>query len=113
MPEHNVAAHLELLACDAGGLTASMQSQTPSLLLIFDSLDADHPDEVQLGAMIVTPGGLHPGGKTGAVLSFWSEMGRIYATPGITFRLWYAGRIVGTGVVLAEQGREACERYGS
>lgn len=104
MSDYNVAAHLDLLSSDDGGLATTMPSHTPSLLLVFDSLDSDHCEDVQLGAVIETPNGLHPGVETDAFLRLWSEIGRVYATPGTVFRLWYSGRIVGTGVVLEERG---------
>lgn len=103
MSDRNVAARLDLLTSEAGGLATTMPPRTPSLLLVFDSLDPDRGEDVQLGAVIDAPDGLQPGVETDALLRFWSEIGRVHATPGAVFRLWYAGRIVGTGVVLEEQ----------
>lgn len=53
--------------------------------------------------MISGPSALVPGMKGPAQLSFWDDLGRIYATPGSAFRLRYAGRIVGVGTILANE----------
>lgn len=41
-----------------------------------------------------------PDGQLRAHLLFWSDLARIYVTPGATFEVWYA-RTVGEGVVLS------------
>jgi hypothetical protein len=33
------------------------------------------------------------------MLTFWDDIGELYATPGVPFKLSYAGRVVGSGVV--------------
>ncbi|MCA4135649.1 hypothetical protein [Arthrobacter sp. M4] len=49
--------------------------------------------------MISGPNAVIPGTQAKAQLMFWNDIGRIYATPGVAFKLWYDGRIVGFGTV--------------
>lgn len=49
--------------------------------------------------MISGPTALVPGTLGKAQLTFWDDIGQIYATPGVAFKLWYAGRTVGFGTV--------------
>jgi hypothetical protein len=98
-----VHCELELWPSDHNGLNEPMPVPTPSLLLVFTNLDPEETQrEVQIGAMISGPPVLVPGTVVEAQLSFWDDIGRIYATPGADFGIWYAGRIVGSGAVVAE-----------
>jgi hypothetical protein len=92
-------AHIDLLPTADGGLREPMPLPTTSLLLVFDSLDVDSPSEVQVGAHIVSGGrsSISAGDRVPVTVDFWAEVGRIYATPGTPFRIWYAGRVVGVG----------------
>lgn len=92
-------AQIDLLPTAEGGLREPMPLPTTSLLLVFEPLDGDSPDEVQIGARIAAPdrNSMAPGDSIHVVVDFWAEVGRIYATPGVAFRLWYAGRVVGIG----------------
>ena len=97
---YSVACELTLAATADGGLRAPMPAPTPSLLLVFANLDRESADtEVQIGAMITGPAALVPGTRGKGQLTFWADIGQIYATPGVAFKLWYAGRIVGFGTV--------------
>lgn len=74
---HDAEARIELLSTSSGGLQGPLPSGTRSLILQFES----------------------PGARDVPVhLWFWHDLARIYATPGITFDIWY-GRVVGAGVV--------------
>lgn len=106
MAPHRVSAQLTFASSEMGGLQAAMNNPTPSLILLFASLDEDSAAmeaEQQLGAIVDTGRpNIQPGDTGLATLTFWSDLGRIYATPGSAFRLWYAGRIVGDGLVVEE-----------
>ena len=52
-----------------------------------------------IGAILSGPPALAPGEEFRVTLTFWDDLGRLYATPGETFRLMYAGRDVGAGYV--------------
>lgn len=97
-------AKIELLSTAEGGLREPMSLPTTSLLLLFQSLDDASPGEVQIGAHIVAPdrSSIAAGDKVHVAIDFWAEVGRIYATPGAEFRLWYAGRVVGIGRFVSE-----------
>lgn len=99
-------AEIELLPTAEGGLREPMSLPTTSLLLMFHSIDDDSPDEVQIGAHIAAPdrGSMAPGDSVHVIVDFWADVGRIYATPGVPFRLWYAGRVVGVGHFESEDG---------
>ena len=80
-----------------------MPSPTPSLILLFPSSEGDLPGEVQVGAFIRDPASVLFLGRPSLVeIDIWSDIGRSYATPGVPFRCWYAGRIIGSGVVLGD-----------
>lgn len=97
---YSVGCELELAATADGGLAGPMPTPTPSLLLVFANLDRESADtEVQIGAMISGPTALVPRMRGKAQLTFWADIGQIYATPGVAFKLWYDGRIVGFGTV--------------
>lgn len=104
MAAHQVSAQLTFASCEMGGLQAAMVNPSPSLILLFKSLDEDPAAteaDQQLGAVVdVGLPDIQPGYTGPATLIFWSDLGRIYATPGTIFRLWYAGRIVGEGHVV-------------
>lgn len=106
MATYKVSAHLTFASSNMGGLQAAMINPTPSLILLFATLDEEpgaSEAEQQLGAVIdVGHPEIQPGSIGQATLSFWSDLARIYATPGTRFRLWYAGRIVGDGYVVEE-----------
>ena len=56
---------------------------------------------MKVGAVIDVVGGLAlvPGSaEVPVTLRFWADEAAVYATPGVSFTLWY-GRAVGTGVV--------------
>ncbi len=107
MTPYAVDCELELSPSAEGGLLEPMPAPTPSLLLIFSVAIENHgQDELQIGAMISGPAALVPGTVTGAQVTFWEDVGRVYATPGTEFRLWYSGRIVGSGRVLSELADE-------
>ena len=103
MTAHVVRAHLTFAPTDAGGLISPMTSPTPSLILRFPALGEEAHgaiDDVQLGAVVDVHGSLlRPGTSLDGQLTFWSDLGRIYATPGAEFQLSYAGRVVGEGCV--------------
>ncbi|MFV0460782.1 MAG: hypothetical protein ACK5MT_18660 [Actinomycetales bacterium] len=106
MVTYKVSAHVTFASSDMGGLQAAMINPTPSLILLFATLDqepgASEADQ-QLGALLdVGQTAVQPGWVGPATLSFWSDLGRIYATAGSRFRLWYAGRVVGDGYVIEE-----------
>jgi hypothetical protein len=87
-----------------------MCSPTRSIVLLFPSLrdDGIAEAEVQLGAVMdVGDRSIRPGSGVTALLTFWSDLGRIYATEGSKFRLWYAGRVVGQGGVLSIEEERA------
>lgn len=97
---YSVGCELEVAATVDGGLAGPMPTPTPSLLLVFANLDGDSADtEVQIGAWISGPSALVPGMRGKAQLAFWADIAQIYATPGVAFKLWYDGRIVGFGMV--------------
>jgi hypothetical protein len=99
---YSVACKLKLLTTADGGLHDPMPAPAPSLLLVFPHLDPDADErELHIGAMISGPATMVPGTEVQAQLSFWADLGSIYATPGTDFKLWYAGRIVGFGIVEA------------
>ena len=110
---YTVECELELSPSAEGGLREPMPAPTPSLLLVFTvAAEGDDERERQIGAMISVPTALVPGSAPSAQVTFWDDLGRIYATPGAGFRIWYAGRIVGSGRVLAEatdeEGDQPC-----
>lgn len=77
-----------------------MAASSKSLIAVFPPSSTGKDEDVQLG-MLVDPGDeLVPGSQTEAIVSFWADEGRIYATRGTDFRIWYAGRTVGEGRVL-------------
>lgn len=102
MPGHRVIAELDLLATDHGGLKAAAREGNKSLLFVFEGLGDQDDEVVRFGAVIdrIRSGSGEPGRSTEAELWFWIELAAIYATPGVRFDLWYAGRIVGHGKVL-------------
>ena len=106
MVGHTVSAQLTFSSTDEGGLQGAMASPTPSLILLFASLDEElgaGSEDVQIGAVVDVGGSeIQPASARRAILTFWSDAGRIYATPGAHFRLWYAGRVVGDGHVIEE-----------
>ena len=103
MAPHTVDCELDLSSSADGGLRRPLPVPTPSLLLMFPNLDpGDSRDDIQIGALINSPAALAPGSLAEARLTFWADLGRIYAVPSAGFRLWYAGRIVGSGRVLKE-----------
>jgi hypothetical protein len=79
-----------------------MPSGGRSPLLKFRSLE-DPDQQTTMGAVIDTPDGsaIEPG-ITGVIvhLWFWADEAQVYATPGATFLLWYAGQAIGHGEVL-------------
>ncbi|WP_077488763.1 hypothetical protein [Sinomonas mesophila] len=100
MNAYSVACTLKLSSTPDEGLKVPMPAPTPSLLLVVSHLDPEADQtELQIGAMISGPAALAPGTAVSAQLSFWDDLGRIYATPGTDFKLWYDGRIVGFGTV--------------
>lgn len=93
-------ARLDLLPAGQGGLRVPMPTGSRSLLLAFASPEPDAED-VKIGAVIDVIGGaaLVPGSaEVPVILRFWADEAAVYATPGVSFTLWY-GRAVGTGVV--------------
>jgi hypothetical protein len=58
----------------------------------------EHEDGDMFGAIIEELVD-QPDGRLRAHLLFWSDLARIYATPGANFEVWYAST-VGDGVVL-------------
>jgi hypothetical protein len=83
-----------------------MPAPTPSLLLVFDGPDGGTDNEVVIGGMIAGPSVLAPSDAVLVTITFWDDLGRVYATPGSSFGLRYAGRIVGSGHVLGLAGAE-------
>lgn len=59
----------------------------------------EHEDGDMFGA-IIEELDEQPDGRLRAHLLFWSELARIYVTPGASFEVWYAST-VGDGVVLS------------
>jgi hypothetical protein len=95
-----VEARLKLLPTELGGLRNPIPSGSRSLLLAFARPGPDAED-VKIGAVIDVIGGsaLVPGGAEIPVnIRFWADEAAVYATPGVSFTLWY-GHTVGTGVV--------------
>lgn len=84
-----------------------MPAPTPSLLLIFEAPDGSANNEVVIGGFISGPPVLAPSEAVAVTITFWDDLGRVYATPGSSFRLRYAGRIVGSGRVLGLTSHEA------
>lgn len=79
-----------------------MKSPTPSLVLIFDRDPGGSARDVQVGVLIrrCDATELHPGETAQVHLEFWSDLERSLATPQATFKIWYAGRVVGDGRIL-------------
>jgi hypothetical protein len=102
---HRVVAELELLASECGGLKGGAEEGNKSLIFVFEGFeDEDAGDgKARFGAVIdrIRSGCGQPGCSMEAELWFWIELAAIYATPGVTFDLWYAGRTVGHGKVVA------------
>ena len=92
-------AEIELFSSELGGLKEPMPLPTKSLILVFASLDKDSSDDVMIGACISSGdrGSMAPGDQLHAIVEFWAGVGRVYATDETQFKLWYAGRIVGSG----------------
>lgn len=99
MLECTVSAKIHLAATEDGGLEAPIPSETPSLILIFESLDESVASDVSIGALISATENLNPGTSMNVSLTFWDEIGRIYATPGVKFWISYPNRIVGHGII--------------
>lgn len=102
---HKVTAHITFARTEEGGLHQPMANPSPSLIFCFRSLgdEGAHDDsaDVQLGAVLdVGEPLVQPGTSSDVQLTFWSDLGRIYATVGATFLVWYAGRTVGEGCVI-------------
>jgi hypothetical protein len=106
MPGHRVIAELDLSATDCGGPQGPVQKGNKSLLFVFEGLGGEDEGEVRFGAVIdrIRSGNGDPGQSMVAELWFWIELAAIYATSGVCFDLWYAGRTVGHGKVLGECG---------
>jgi hypothetical protein len=103
-----VEARLVLLSAERGGLRSPMPTGSRSLLLAFASPEPDAED-VRIGAVIDVIGGpaLVPGSaEVPVIVRFWADEAEGYATPGVSFTLWY-GRAVGTGVVTQIVDKEA------
>ena len=95
-----VEARLALLPAERGGLRSPMPTGSRSLLISFAPDEPDGED-VKIGAVIDVADGLElvPGSaEVPVTLRFWADEAAVYATPGVSFTLWY-GRAVGTGVV--------------
>lgn len=104
MTTHKARAELHFEPTAGGGLRSEMGNPTPSLILVFPPLSQEEigQSNVQLGAIVdIGEKTIRPGTTVSALLTFWSELGGIYATQGSSFRLWYAGRIIGEGKVLS------------
>lgn len=99
MSAHTVEADVTMFPTAENGLAEPMHSPTPSLLLVFRDLEGLGRDDVQIGAVLSGPPALTPGLEARVTLSFWEDLGRLYATRGEAFRLRYAGRDVGLGRV--------------
>jgi len=97
-------AEIELFPTPEGGLREPMPLNTTSLLLVFESLDDDSPGKVQIGGHIAAAdrSALAAGDRVQVAVDFWADIGAIYATPGVQFKLWYAGRIVGVGMFMPQ-----------
>jgi hypothetical protein len=99
---HVAQARIGLSPDSAQGPQFSMPSGGRSLLLKFRSLE-DPDQQTAMGAVIDTLDGsaIEPGIAGVTVhLWFWADEAQVYATPGATFLLWYAGQTVGQGQVL-------------
>jgi hypothetical protein len=95
-----VEARLGLLPAERGGFCSPMPTGSRSLLISF-APDEPGGEDVKVGAVIDVVGGLGlvPGSaEVPVTLRFWADEAAVYATPGVSFTLWY-GRAVGTGVV--------------
>jgi hypothetical protein len=76
-----------------------MPSPSTSILVEMGSGASSAPREVQVGSRIAAldRDTLVPGETIAVDIEFWVEVGETFATPGSSFRLWYAGRDVGRG----------------
>lgn len=82
-----------------GGVTAPLPAQTKSLVLVPDAGGG-----TMVGVLVATVDGasLHAAdSNVQVVLRFWTDEGAQLATTGTSFCLWYAGRIVGEGLIVA------------
>ncbi|WP_157063480.1 hypothetical protein [Luteipulveratus mongoliensis] len=97
--DRQFSAQIELLPTRDGGLREAMPLPTPSLILVFESLGKGSPAELQIGGRIAAPArsSLRAADALQVTIEFWDDLGRVYATPGTRFKLWYAGRVVGGG----------------
>lgn len=102
MTGYSVRARLMLAPAEDGGLKHPHPAGTRSLLLRFPPVDEDNPEPVTFGAALIPRGAveLASGQVTEVDVLFWADEARIYATPGVSFELWY-GRRVGHGTVIA------------
>jgi hypothetical protein len=93
--EFDARASITLFASSDAGLSSPLPAPSKSLLLIFG--------DTQIGAVIEPLGldVLSPGAQeVPVVLRFWAAaVACELAVPGADFRLWYAGRDVGSGRV--------------
>jgi hypothetical protein len=93
-----IRAELEFRSPSEGGIVSGMPALTPSFIAVFRSLEAEQ-EGLEFGVLIETPERVGPGLRAVGTLTFWSDVARVYATPGTPFALHYAGCAVGTGMV--------------
>jgi len=110
-PGHTVAASVHLGEGDQARLLAGVfRSGSRSVMFRFAEA-GEHEDGDMFGAVIEEVDE-QPSGRLQVRLWFWSDLARIYVTPGARFEVWYA-KTVGDGVVLplsaggAEGGADA------
>lgn len=98
MAGHRVLISTQLLDTAKGGLKNSIEAGSRSVAYLFEPLD-EGEEPMGFGAVVedVLAGGL-PGGELSAVVRFWADLAKVYATAGAKFDLWL-GRVVGHGVV--------------
>ena len=95
---HRADVLVRLSEPDRGRLLAGVFSEGSRSVMFRFPEAGEHEDGDMFGA-IIEELGEQPDGQLRAHLLFWSDLARIYVTPGATFEVWYA-RTVGEGVVL-------------
>jgi hypothetical protein len=98
-------AVLELRPLAAGGLKSGVVRETRSLLLIFGEPLRPQGPHVFGARLVLQEKETAVAGDVNvrARLEFWADEAAKYAVPKASFSLWYAGRIVGSGMVHGDE----------
>lgn len=95
---HRADVLVRLDESDRARLLAGVFSEGSRSVMFRFSEAGAHEDSDMFGA-IIEELVEQPDGRLRAHLLFWSDLARIYVTPGATFEVWYA-HTIGDGVVL-------------